>query len=213
MRKELLLSTNTYETMPNLEGTTTSIPIIPRPSKMLGSLLPSRQDSHPQNPLTLVKPAVTARGHMLYTKTSIESRPSILTVMQSFPYPHASVSLTTPAGRTRLHSLTLSDLDGGFIVDGCGPHPLFDLSSHGQEGLFDIRGVLRGCLQERNAKAVGEFLYFHQTSDFALARSIDDKDLIRTFATVYSTTFLSDISLLLPTNSLFTPSVAYRSIS
>ena len=34
-----------------------------------------------------------------------------------------------------------------------------------------------------------------------------------TFATVYSTTFLSDISLLFPTSSLFTPSVAYLSIS
>lgn len=34
-----------------------------------------------------------------------------------------------------------------------------------------------------------------------------------TFATVYSTTFLSAISLLFPTRSLFTPSVAYRSIS
>lgn len=33
------------------------------------------------------------------------------------------------------------------------------------------------------------------------------------FATVYSTTFLSAMSLLLPTSSLFTPSVAYRSIS
>lgn len=31
---------------------------------------------------------------------------------------------------------------------------------------------------------------------------------VRTFATVYSTTFLSVISLLLPTRSLFTPSVA-----
>jgi hypothetical protein len=34
-----------------------------------------------------------------------------------------------------------------------------------------------------------------------------------TFATVYSTTFLSDISDLLPTSSLLTPSVAYLSIS
>lgn len=34
-----------------------------------------------------------------------------------------------------------------------------------------------------------------------------------TLATLYSTTFLSDISLLLPTSSLLTPSVAYRSIS
>lgn len=60
-----------------------------------------------------------------------------------FPFPHASVSLTTPAGRTRLHSLTLSDLDGRFVVDGCGAHSLFNLSGHGQEGLFDIRGVFR----------------------------------------------------------------------
>lgn len=36
---------------------------------------------------------------------------------------------------------------------------------------------------------------------------------VHTFATVYSTTFLSAISLLLPTRSLLTPSVAYLSIS
>ena len=65
--RHCLPSTNTYETMPNLDETTTSILNIPRPLETLRSLLPSRQDSHHQVPLTLAKTIMTAGRHTLYT--------------------------------------------------------------------------------------------------------------------------------------------------
>lgn len=120
------------------------------------------------------------------------------------------------------YSLALADLDAGFrVVGSCGAHALLDLSGHGQEGLFDIAGVLGRGLEEWDAQAVGEFLGKVSNvrrlrcclnagtkclvHSIAARRSWGDQ---RTLATVYSTTFLSVISLLLPTSSLFTPSVA-----
>jgi hypothetical protein len=66
--------------------------------------------------------------------------------------------LAASTSRARLHALTLSNLDSGFVVNSSCAHALLDLSSHGQEGLFDVGGVLGGCLEERDSEAVGEFL-------------------------------------------------------
>lgn len=52
-----------------------------------------------------------------------------------------------------------ADLDIGLrVARRCGAHPLLDLPGHGQEGLFDIAGVLGGGLEEWDSEAVGEFL-------------------------------------------------------
>ncbi len=51
------------------------------------------------------------------------------------------------------------------------------------------------------------------TEGLSILKVCCGEDFTDTFATVYSTTFLSVMSLLLPTSSLLTPSVAYRSIS
>lgn len=66
--------------------------------------------------------------------------------------------LAAAAGGARLDSLALADLDRGLVVDGSSAHPFLDLSSHGQERLFDVGGTLGGGLQERNTQAVGELL-------------------------------------------------------
>jgi hypothetical protein len=55
--------------------------------------------------------------------------------------------------------LALADLNCGLVVDGGGAHSLLDLSGHGQEGLFDVRGILGGCFQEGDTNAVCEFLH------------------------------------------------------
>lgn len=67
-------------------------------------------------------------------------------------------SLTTPIGRTGLNPLTLSDLDGGFVVDRRIPHPFLDLTRHGQKGLFDVGRVLGRGFEKGNAQTIGEFL-------------------------------------------------------
>lgn len=118
--------------------------------------------------------------------------------------PSAPSDLTAPASRACLHALALADLHCGLVVDSGRAHPLLDLAGHGQEGLLNIRRVLGGCLEERDAQAVGKFLLDHVVSE----RHQSLVAFILTLATVYSTTFLSDISLLLPTSSLLTPSVA-----
>ena len=66
--------------------------------------------------------------------------------------------LAAATGRSRLHSLALSDINSGLVVDGGGSHAFLDLAGHGQKGLFDIGGVLCGGLKERDSKAIGEFL-------------------------------------------------------
>lgn len=54
--------------------------------------------------------------------------------------------------------MPLTNLYRGLVVDGRSAHSLFDLTRHGEEGLFDVRGVLSGCLQERDTKAIGKLL-------------------------------------------------------
>jgi hypothetical protein len=93
-------------------------------------------------------------------------------------------------------------LYGRLVVDGSGSHTFLDLASHGQKGLFDIGGVLGRGLEERDTQTVGKFLLPGKYGNHVI-----NKDLL-TLAMVYSTTFFSAISLLLPTSSLLTPSVA-----
>ena len=66
--------------------------------------------------------------------------------------------LAAATGRSRLHSLTLPDINSGLVVDGGGSHAFLDLAGHGQKGLFDIGGVFCGRLEERDSKAISEFL-------------------------------------------------------
>lgn len=70
---------------------------------------------------------------------------------------HWSRSAATTA-RAGLHALALAHLHCRLVVNGCRAHALLDLSSHGQEGLLNVRSILGRSLQERNAEAVGEFL-------------------------------------------------------
>jgi hypothetical protein len=67
--------------------------------------------------------------------------------------------LTTASSRARLDALALTDLDCWLVVDGGCSHTFLDLSGHGEEGLFDVGGVLRRGFEERNADAVCELLY------------------------------------------------------
>lgn len=56
--------------------------------------------------------------------------------------------------------MTRADLNTGFGVRcSLRTHALLDLTGHGQEGLFDIGSILSRRLKERDAKAVGEFLF------------------------------------------------------
>ena len=67
-------------------------------------------------------------------------------------------ALTTPTGRTRLHSLALSNLHCRLVVRCGRPHPLFNLASHCQESLLNVARILRGRLKERNAQRISKFL-------------------------------------------------------
>lgn len=68
------------------------------------------------------------------------------------------IYLAATACRSGLNTLALADLHGRLVVDSGSPHALLDLSCHRQESLLNIRGILSGSLEERNSKAVGEFL-------------------------------------------------------
>ena len=59
------------------------------------------------------------------------------------------LDLLAPEGHTRLRRRRGT----GLIF-----HPSLDLAGHGQECLLDIRGCLRGCLQELNAESVRKLL-------------------------------------------------------
>lgn len=54
----------------------------------------------------------------------------------------SSSHLAATASGTRLHSLSLADLHGGFVVNGGCAHALLDLPGHGQESLLDVGCVL-----------------------------------------------------------------------
>jgi hypothetical protein len=71
---------------------------------------------------------------------------------------HDSPYLTASARRPALDALSLPDGDCRLVVDGVRAHALLDLSGHGQESLFDVRGALCGGLEEGDSEAVGELL-------------------------------------------------------
>lgn len=110
-------------------------------------------------------------------------------------------------------ALAGSDVDVGFrvISRDAAAHALLDLAGHGQEGLLDVASVLGRGLEEGDAEGVGEFL--PRSASCEGGQKEEGMLRLGTLATVYSTTFLSAISLLFPTRSLLTPSVAYLSIS
>ena len=60
--------------------------------------------------------------------------------------------LTTSRAAVGLHILSLPNVDLLLVLAGCRTHALLDLSRHSQEGLFDVAGVLRGCLEEWDAE-------------------------------------------------------------
>jgi hypothetical protein len=66
--------------------------------------------------------------------------------------------LTAAASRSRLDTLALADLHSWLVVYGRGAHALLDLSGHCQESLLDVGSVLGRGFQERDSKAIGEFL-------------------------------------------------------
>lgn len=69
-----------------------------------------------------------------------------------FPASRRAGSLLTAAARAAgLHALALPNLHCGLVVDGGVTHALFDLARHGQEGLFDVAGVLGRRLEEGDA--------------------------------------------------------------
>lgn len=120
-------------------------------------------------------------------------------------------SLAAAARGAGLNALALANLHSWLVVDSRSAHAFLDLPRHCQKSLLDIRSVLRRGFQERDPKAVGEFLnQQHIASITHSARNEESHTKVwpHTLATVYSTTFLSSISLLFPTRSLLTPSVA-----
>lgn len=68
--------------------------------------------------------------------------------------------LTAAAVRVVADALAATDLDTRFrVVGGGSAHALLDLAGHGKESLLNVAGVLGGSLEERDSKAVSEFLY------------------------------------------------------
>lgn len=80
------------------------------------------------------------------------------TPLPSKPASTSTGHLAAATGSAGLHALTLPDLHGWLVVDGRVAHALLDLTSHGQEGLLDVAGVLGRGLEERDAQAVRELL-------------------------------------------------------
>ena len=84
-----------------------------------------------------------------------------VTLRQNGSTPHHTGSkdhLAAASPGAGLDALALANLHGGLVVDGGCSHALLDLSCHCQECLLDVRRVLGGGLEERNAQAVCEFL-------------------------------------------------------
>lgn len=69
------------------------------------------------------------------------------------------VRLAAAVAGSRRYTVTWADLDVWLgVVRGGGAHALLDLPGHGEEGLFDIAGVLGRGLKEGDAQAVGKLL-------------------------------------------------------
>lgn len=74
------------------------------------------------------------------------------------------VRLAASPGSARLHSVALTDLHGGLVVDRRSAHALLDLACHRQEGLLHVRCTLGRSLKKRNAKTVSELLSIINTA-------------------------------------------------
>ncbi len=110
--------------------------------------------------LAIATATIPSTSHRHHTSTNSTITPATTTTT-SIARPTASPSSrhsTAAVVRTRLNALTLTDLDGGLVIDGGVAHALLDLSGHGQEGLFDVGRVLGRGLEEGNAETIGEFL-------------------------------------------------------
>jgi len=73
---------------------------------------------------------------------------------------YSSSSLAAAARLVVGDAVAGSDVDARFRVVGgdAAAHSLLDLTSHCQESLLDVAGVLGRGLQEGDSEAVGEFL-------------------------------------------------------
>lgn len=130
--------------------------------------------------------------------------------------PH--VPLLATAATSRLHRGAVDLEVGPLTPRSCPrPHPLFDLSSHGHECLLDIGSVLGTCLQEGDAQRIRKLLTRREErrrGEGGVRGSRPQPTLggptqaPPTLAVVLSTTFLVVRSLLLPTRSLLTFSLA-----
>lgn len=83
-------------------------------------------------------------------------------------------SLAAAARGAGLNALALANLHSWLVVDSRGAHAFLDLSRHCQESLLYIRSVLCRGLQERDSKAVGEFLNKHIVSITHSARTLEE---------------------------------------
>ena len=72
-----------------------------------------------------------------------------------------SSHLAAASGRSRLHALTLANLNCRFVVHCCCSHSFLNLPGHGQECLLNVGCALGRSLQEWDPKAIGEFLKYY----------------------------------------------------
>lgn len=123
--------------------------------------------------------------------------------------------LLATAAASRLHGGAV-DLEVGSLTPGGSPwpHPLFYFCSHGHERLLHVGGVLGTRLQEGDAQRVCELLARggERRGEAGVRggrpRAPGGPARPLTLAVVLSTTFLVVRSLLLPTRSLLTFSLA-----
>lgn len=93
--------------------------------------------------------------------------------------PHAD--LAAPALLVVGYTVSWADLHIWLgVVGRRAAHAFLDLTSHGQESLLDIAGILGGRLEEGNSQAVGEFLWTPMSIPLLL---LSTRLVRRTFAT------------------------------
>lgn len=96
--------------------------------------------------------------------------------------------------------------------------PILNFSSHGHESLLYICGILGTCFHEGDSDFISKGLYKNTIDEHLYSKSQDRKIYNQltfrfTLAVSQDTTLLAVRSHLFPTRSLFTFSLAYRSIS
>jgi hypothetical protein len=92
--------------------------------------------------------------------TSIRHRPATDTQADTIVSSYKCINLLAAStARSTLDALSLPNGNRRLVVDSGSPHALLNLACHGQERLLDVRGALRGRLEERNTEAISKFLY------------------------------------------------------